>query len=112
MDRATAELIEKSRLAVAESERWRKRRMRNSKIFAAVMCVIFFGSYAGILLLANAGRIDLVEQIGIVVGAVAIVFGVSFIIYLLTRPPFSTGETMKTVRLIRAQLKSSFRQTL
>lgn len=110
MDRAT-ELIEQSRAAVAESERWRKRRMRNSYIFSAVMCVLFFGSYAGIVVLANAGRIDLVERIGIYVGACGIVFGLGLIVYLLSRPPFSTGETMQTVRLIRTQLKSSFRRT-
>lgn len=111
MDRI-AQLLKESRDAVAESELWRKRRMRQSYIFAAAMCVLFFGSYAGIVILANAGRIDLVEKLGVYVGAVGIVFGLCFIVYLRARPPFSTGETLKTVRQIRAQLKSSLRNTL
>ena len=92
---------------IAASERTRKLCFRIMVGTVIGACVIFFGGMAGAVYLANTNRLALLREIGSIVGACGIVIGVAFIGYLLSRPPFSSGEWRDAIKNLRDSLLHS-----
>ena len=89
---------------VAASERTRKQMQRVMYATVAIASTLFFGGAAGAVYLANGGRVVLLREIATGVGVFGIVLALAFIIYLLSHPPFSTGEWRGVLREARPRL--------
>ena len=55
------------------------------KLFTIAILVFFFGGLFLFVHLANSGRVDLVEKIGVYLGIFGIILGTGFILYLLRK---------------------------
>jgi hypothetical protein len=64
--------------------------------------VFFFGHMVALIVASNHGWLDLMVRYVIVLGMIGIVGGIALIVYLLSRPPFSTGDVRATLMALRA----------
>jgi hypothetical protein len=69
-----------------------RRIFRRQMFFAAGMVVFFFSHLILVVVAANNGFLPLVVDYVEVLGMIAIVGGIALIFYLLSKPPFTTGE--------------------
>lgn len=75
-----------------EFDRFRRRQNRRAKQFLVTICLFWVSTVTAITILGHFGRVDVIADIGIAIGIPGIVLGCCLIVYLLSRPPFSTGE--------------------
>lgn len=87
----------------AESRRLYRRQMR----FAAAMVIFFFGHVALVVCAADFGFLPIVVDYVEVLGLIGIFLGLGLIFYLLSKPPFSTGEVKETLRNTFALMRGS-----
>lgn len=73
--------------------------MKRSQIIFLISITVFYVSHVvAVVVAANTGHLDTMVSYVIVLGCIAVVFGLWFIFYMLRRPPFSTGEWKQVLR--------------